>query len=224
MIIRIVGILRALLLVWSGIVFLPAWLVTIRGIFDGQAYAWGVTERIKGRGIRGHYFLAPLAALYGLTMLWLGWRGSTRPFHLMLLAWHVPLGAAASIAARRNREALRFQGDTLGVDVSLAVVAPVVLAGVAAGSVALTLLDQNDRDIPGWSVRNQRLLNAALGAIPLQAVLLRIGGQDGLIDRIGVILTILQWGAINLSFAAGGHGVGSLEAQGGRVGESVEVP
>ena len=138
----ILRVTRRALLIRSGIIFLPAWLVTVRGLCDGEEYSWGVTERIRGRGTDGYYFLAPLTALFGLTLLALGWRGALRPFHVMLAAWHVPMGIAASFAALRNREALRLQGDTLGIDISLTYVAPAVFGGAAAGSLALACFEQ----------------------------------------------------------------------------------
>jgi hypothetical protein len=202
---KVAGALRTVLLIWTGLMFLPAWLVTVRGLFDGEAYAWGVTERIRGNGTGGYYFLAPLLALYGLGLLALGWRGVTRPFHLLLALWHIPIGVGASLAARNNREALRIKGDTLGVDVSLADVAPVVLGGVAAGSLALAALDPQDRALRGLPPRNRKLPALALAALPLQFILLRTGKHHGTTDKLGVILTISQWFLINVALALRGR-------------------
>ena len=201
MTVKLVGGLRTALLVWTGLSFLPAWLVMIRGLCDGEAYAWGFSERIRGRGTGGSYPLIPPLVLFGLSLLALGWRGVARPFHLLLMLWHLPVGVAVSLAARRNREALRLQGDTLGIDVSLAAVAPVIFGGVAAGAVLVATLEPNDRPKPRWSPRNSRLLGLALTLIPLQFVLLRFGKQHGLSDKLGVILTIAQWALINVGLA-----------------------
>lgn len=199
--VKLIGGLRTVLLVWTGLSFLPAWLITIRGAFDGEEYAWGVSEKIKGSGTRGYYFLAPLTALYGLTLLAQGWRGVGRPFHVLLLLWHLPLGIAASVAARHNREALRLQGDTLGIDISLADVAPVVLSGVAASTLLVTALEPQDQLKRDWTSRNYRLLGIAAGLLPLQFALLRSGKVHGLTDKLGVILTIGQWALINVGLA-----------------------
>ena len=195
------GRLRTALLVWTGLTLLPAWLVTIRGLFDGEEYAWGVTNKIKGRGTTGYYFVAPLTAIFGLSILALGWRGVMRPFHIMLAAWNVPLGVLASLAAVRNREALRLRGDTLGVDVSLAHVAPAALGTVAAGSIALAILDKPSESDIQRSGPNRRLLTIALMVAPLQFLLLRTGRQHGLTDKLGVVLTIAQWALINVGLA-----------------------
>ncbi len=193
--------LRNILLIWTGLSFLPAWLVTIRGLFDGDDYAWGVTERIRGRGAGGYYFLAPLTAFYGLALLALGWRGALRPFHIMLAIWHVPLGVIASVAALRNRDMLRLQGDTLGIDISLAKVAPVLFGSVAAGTLVLAVADQPEQQIPAWTTQNRRLLGLALSLVPLQFILLRSGKHHGPTDKIGVVLTIGQWLVINVGLA-----------------------
>ena len=195
------GRLRAALLIWTGLTLLPAWLVTIRGLFDGEDYAWGVTDEIKGRGTSGYYFIAPLTALFGLSILALGWRGAMRPFHIMLAAWNVPLGILASLAALRNQEALRLRGDTLGVDVSLAHIAPAALGSVAAGSVALAALDKPGESEVQRKSPNRSLLTIALAVVPIQFLLLRAGKQHGLTDKFGVILTISQWALINVGLA-----------------------
>lgn len=197
----IARILRPALLIWSAVTFLPAWLVTIRGLFDGEDYAWGVSDRIKGRGISGPYLLAPVTALYGIALLALGWHGVKRPFHLMLAAWHGPIAIATSIAAQRNREALRLQGDTLGIDISLADVAPVMLAGVAGGTAALAGLERNPEVTPRQASGSPRLLGLALALLPAQLVLLRAGEQNGQTDKLGVLLTIAQWTLINVALA-----------------------
>ena len=193
--------LRSALLIWSAVIFLPAWLITIRGRFDGESYGWEVSSRIRGRGTGGYYPIAPVTAAYGLMLLALGWRGSGRPFHLMLAAWHGPLSVAATVASRRNREALRVQGDTLGIDFSLADVAPALLGGVAMGTAALAALEQNSEAQPRRRKPNRRLLALAAAIVPAQFLLLRAGEQNGLTDKLGVLLTIVQWIVISLGLA-----------------------
>lgn len=206
---RIVRGLRTVLLIWTGLLFVPAWLVMIRGLFDGDAYSWGFTERIRGRGTGGSYLIVPPLVLFGLSLLVLGWRGAARPFHLLLLLLHLPLGLLVSIAARRNRDALRIQGDTLGIDVSLADVAPVIFGGAAASAIAVASLDDFDRPVAPWSRRNRNLLGVAASLVPLQFALLRFGEQHGLTDKLGVILTITQWALINVGLALREEGSGT---------------
>jgi hypothetical protein len=192
------GVLRAALLIWTGLTFLPAWLVMIRGLFDGEAYSWGFSERIRGSGAGGSYPIIPPLVLYGLTLLALGWRGARRPFHVLLMLWHLPLGIAASLATRRNREALRLQGDTLGIDISLADIAPAVLGGIGLSAALLAALDGASPPGTRRPGVNKRLLGIAIGVMPIQFALLRTGKQHGLTDKLGVILTICQWTLINL--------------------------
>ena len=195
------GRLRTLLLIWTGLTFLPAWLVTVRGLLEGDDYAWGVNETFSGRGTSGSYVACPAAAIFGLCILSAGWRGVMRPFHVLLAGWHIPLGIAASVAAIRSRETLRLRGDTLGIDVSLAPVAPVVLAVAAAGSVALAVIDNPATTAARRRRPNHRRLGVALVIAPLQLLLFRAGAQHGLTDKLGVILTIGQWLLINVSLA-----------------------
>lgn len=215
-------VLRVALLIWSAITFLPAWLVTVRGLFDGDSYAWRVSDRIKGRGTGGHYPLAPVTAIYGLILLALGWRGAGRPFHLMLAARHGPLAVVATVASRRNRDALRVQGDTLGINFSLADIAPAMFGGGVMSTAVLAALEQNPDIAPQPRTPNRRLLGIAAAFVPAQFLLFRTGEQNGLTDKLGALLTIVHW--ILISAGLAGQGVRESESREGVSSVFLQTP
>jgi hypothetical protein len=192
------------ILIWTMITMLVVWLPLVRGVMDGDSYQWGnyfFGVQFRGHGVHGHYWFLLLQALFGITLLYLGWRGARKPFHWLLLLWHVSLGAQACYNAFTFPEDYRFRGDTLGVDVSLAWVGPLFFGGFALLSILWVVQDlrkRREKVVPEWTRANRILLLIAVGLLPIQLVLLRFGEPHGPTDQAGVILTMLQWVLINL--------------------------
>lgn len=102
------------------------------------------------------------------------------------------------------REDLRIQGDTLGMDLSLAWIGPVLCGGLALMAVAWVVRDLRSRREAAWVElpRSGRvMLVVALAALPVQFLLLRFGPPHDATDQIGVILSIAQWILLNVAFA-----------------------
>ena len=196
-------LLKAILL-WTMLTMIIVWLPLVRGLMDGDSYQWANVFwgfQFRGRGIHGDYWLLLLQAVFGLTLLYLGWRGARQPFHWLLLLWHVPIGLQATYESLTSPEDYRFRGDTLGVDVSLAWVGPLVFGGFALLSlwwVVRDLKSGQKHEVPQWTFANRLLPLIAVGLLPIQFVLLRFGPQHGPGDQAGVILTMLQWLLITL--------------------------
>lgn len=198
------GFLLRALLVWTALTFLPFWLPLNRGLLDGDTYEWGLGP-LGGRGAGGDYWTLPLFLAAGLVILWYGWRGARRPFHILLLLWHLPLAGLVSWGAWKLRDELRFRGDTLGVDISLAWVGPALFGGFALAALLWAARDwprSAGRPAPPWTRANRALLALALVLTAPNLLLLRFGSPHGSTDAIGVVLVILQWLLMNYAFAA----------------------
>ena len=199
------------ILIWTMITLLFTWLPFVRAVMDGDSYQWGNSFfgfDVGGRGVHGYYWIVALQALLGLAVLVLGWRGAKPPFHWLLLLWHILLGAQAIYNALKFPEDYRFRGDTLGIDVSLAWVGPLLFGGCALLAIWWVVRDLRRADIrvsPEWNRANIILLSIAATLLPIQFVLLRFGEQHGTHDQIGVILTILQLVVINLGLYPWSH-------------------
>jgi hypothetical protein len=197
-------LLRAIL-IWTAITLIIVWLPFVRGLMDGSTYQWGnyfFGMQFGGRGVHGDYWLLVLQAVFGIFLLYLGWRGARPPFHWLLLLWQILLAAQACYNSFTSPEDYRFQGDTLGVDVSLAWVGPVLAGGFALLSILWVVRDlrtRREKVLPKWSRANFTFLLIVLGLLPIQFVLLRFGEPHGPRDQVGVILTMTQWILISLS-------------------------
>lgn len=193
------------ILIWTMITMLLIWLPLVRGVMDGESYSWGAVfwgMQFRGSGVRGDYWLLVLQALFGITLLYLGWRGAKQPFHWLLLLWHVPMALQAFYEAFTSPEDYRFQGDTLGVDISLAWVGPLLFGGMALLSifwVARDLRKSRAKVVMEWTRTNRIFLFLVFGLVPIQFVLLRFGEPHGPGDQAGVILTMVQWLLITLA-------------------------
>ena len=197
-------LLRAIL-IWTAVTFIIVWLPLVRGLMDGDSYQWGnefFGKQFGGRGVHGDYWLLLTEAAFGLLLLYLGWRGARPPFHWLLLFWQILMAAQSCYNSFTSPEDYRFKGDTLGVDVSLAWVGPVLFGGFALLSIFWVVRDlraRHEKVMPKWNQTNLVFLSLVLGLIPQQFVLLHFGEQHGTRDQIGVILTMIQWVSINLA-------------------------
>jgi len=186
-------LLRALL-AWTALTTLPLWLPLVRSFLDGDSYEWGLFG-FRGLGLHGDLWLPALGVAL-LAIRWLGWRGARMPFHVLLLLWLVPIGAGATYLSITRPEDFRFQGDTMGIDISLAPVGILLFGGFAVLAVFWVVRDLRAgqrRESPPWTRANKILVLGLLALLPLQLVLLRCGEPHGTADQIGVMLTILQW-------------------------------
>ena len=147
------------LLLWTALTTLIFWLPSIRGLFDGASYEWGAFG-FRGRGIAGDYWFVATGSLAAIALQFLAWRGPRAAFYVMFGGWHLYLAVATALAAIADPASLHFTGDTLGVDVSLAVAAPTFM-GIAAALVLFWIV----RDARGgisrpalsaWSQKNTR--------------------------------------------------------------------
>jgi hypothetical protein len=192
------SLLLRILLWWTSIIFVTAWLPLIRCVFDGPTYEWGTSYfgySFSGAGLAGDLWLPIAKTSLGLAILALGWRGARAAFGYLLVGWQAFGLADALHLALTRPDAFRFRGDTLGIDISLSWLAPALyaLALVLAVTWLVRERDNGTAAPVEWTSLNYRGL-AALGAfLPVQFVLLRYGPVHGLTDQIGVVLTILQW-------------------------------
>lgn len=200
------GWLLSLLLAWTALTTVFFWLPSVRGLMDGPSYSWGLMG-LGGSGTGGDYWFPPAASALALLTLWLGWRGGRFPVHLLLVGWHGGLTALMLRMALRDPESLRFQGDTLGVDVNLGWGAVILFGAFALLALVWGVrefrrgaLTPGSRKLPAWSPRNTRLVAFALLLLPVQFLLLGAGPPHGGTDQLGVLLILLQWGVLAVAF------------------------
>ena len=187
-----------LLLSWTSVTFVAGWLPFVRGPFDGATYEWGTSyfgRAFGGAGAGGDYWLAAVKVGFALLLLVLGWRGARTPFPQLIVGWQAFGLADALHEAITSEDPLRIRGDTLGMDVSLAWVAPTLYAAALVLAIVWFRRERANRleRDPGWPRANWAWLAALAALLPLQFLLLQGGGPGSGRDQIGVVLTIAQW-------------------------------
>ena len=186
---------HVLLMGWLTFTFVTAWLPFVRGAMDGTGYQWGASHfgwDFAGAGIGGDYWFAAAKAALALLLLWAGWRRPNVPFRIALLLWLMLRFADTLHAVIFSPGDFRFQGDTLGVDVSLALVAPALDAAMLLAAFWWFM------QAPAIRVPPPGRLNVVLLAIfalllPVQYWLLSTGSGQDTNDVVGVLLTMAGW-------------------------------
>ena len=199
---------RLLIFIVTGVSALSSWMwwVPIRCVMDGPGFQWVSrigAARLEGAGMGGHFPVLVLLATLFIAIVYLGWRGAPHPFKPLLLIWcSVSFGGSLYLALE-NPEGYRFRGDTMGIDVNLAIAMP-LLKGMLLALVVYWLYREfrypRTRAVPEWLPLNRALLIPILLALPLQIALLRFGPMHDWTDKLGWILTYSEWILLNLAF------------------------
>jgi hypothetical protein len=168
------------------------WLPAVRGAFDGPSYQWGLFG-LSGQGVSGDYWFPVVASFGALAVLAGAWRCRRWAF-VVLAAWSVVVFVAVLAAVTSNPGGFRFRGDTLGIDVSLAWIGPLLFGlGAILSLVAAWRQFRHSPAVAPWNRRNMQWAVVLMAALPFQFVLLRFGSPGSLSDQIGVLVTIVQW-------------------------------
>src|SRR4051812_6269649 len=86
-------------LCWTALVMgIQFFLPLVRSVTQGDAYPWGLGG-FRGHGLHGDFWVLVVGLSVTSLVLYLGWRGAPRLFHVLLLAIHVPMTALAIRAA-----------------------------------------------------------------------------------------------------------------------------
>ncbi|MGZ8283638.1 MAG: hypothetical protein ACXWUN_11930 [Allosphingosinicella sp.] len=186
---------HVLLMSWLTLTFVTAWLPLLRGAMDGPSYQWGAGLfglQFGGAGIDGDYGFVLAKSAIALAFLWFGWRKPNGYFRPALVAW-LALGLADTLFnVFTSPGSFRFQGDTLGVDISLVLIAPLLDAALLGLAVWWTLKAPS---LPGPPLAraNMVLVATFLMLIPVQYALLSAGSGQEPNDVVGVLLTLAGW-------------------------------
>lgn len=193
------ALLRHVLMMWLTLTFVFSWLPLVRALMDGTSYQWGTRYfelQFTGAGLTGDLWLLVAQTLLGVWLLYRGWRDPSPPFAAVLLLWFGLLAAHSVYSAATTPQQYRFEGATLGVNVSLAALAPLLHATAFVLAGWWVTRQRRVRASPGrprWTTTNARIGSVVVLHFPVQFVLLRTGQGQETTDVVGVLLTIAQW-------------------------------
>lgn len=204
--------LLRILLAFTSLSFLLAWLPFVRCPMDGNSYTWGIgwwMFSVGGRGLSLHYLLPVAQVALGVAILALGSRGARLPFHWLLLAWHTALFTSFTYSSVTNPDGFMFRGETAGIEFSLAWVGPLFTGAILAASIFWVVRDlrtQRPRQVAPWCRANTIWLGGLIALLPIQFVLLRFGPPSGTTDLIGVVMIVGQWMLLTDALKPRSHG------------------
>ena len=192
---RVARRIHVLLMSWLTLLFTATWLPLLRGAMDGPSYAWGGGHfgyQFSGTGISGDYPYMIAKAAIALLFLWFGWRRPNGGFRPALVAWLALMLADTIYNVTTSPDSFRFQGDTLGVDLSLVLVAPALDALMLLIG-AWWAVQAPALPVPPLARTNAVLLATAALLLPVQYGLLSSGRGQDMNDVVGVLLTLFGW-------------------------------
>lgn len=192
---------------WITLTMTTAWLPLVRGLIDGPSYQWATTLfawQLGGRGTSGDFWYPLVRSAVGIALLWAAWRLPTLLARRLIALYAVLTAADITWAAVANPDGFRFQGDTLGIDVSLTWVAPVLAAVFALIAIrwAIASAPKGAARISGLSSGGRRRIVVALALLPVQWALLHAAEGMDWRDMVGVVLTIAQWWLLSAALAS----------------------
>ena len=190
---------QILLMGWLTLVFLATWLPLLRSAMDGPSYQWGGGHfgwQFHGAGLAGDYPFVLAKSALALALLWCGWRRPNGGFRPALVGWLALMLADTLYNVASAPDDYRFRGDTLGIDVSLALAAP-LLDGAMLALAAWWATRAPALPVPPLARANAVLLATAALLLPLQYALLSRGAGQDASDVAGVLLTVLGWFLLN---------------------------
>lgn len=199
-----------LLLAWTALTTVIFWLMTLRSLFDGPSYEWGLFA-FRGQGIHGDYWLPVTGAILAIVARASGLRGAGWPFRVLALAWHGFLAWGVVYLYTQQPDLLRWRGDTLNVDLMTPHLALVLFVGGALLAVGwnIAALIKPLPVTAGWTRLNGYWAVGLALLWPIQWAVLHFGPADGTSDVIGVWLVIIQWLCLGQVFRPPGGVLGS---------------
>jgi hypothetical protein len=178
----------------------PFWRLLIRGLLEPN-FTWNYAG-FKGSGVLGDYWVIFIIIILGMCMLFFGWRGGNRIVQWSIFIW-VFLLFSSSLVIILSDPKTKIVAETLQVELPyMWVILPFDALFFILTTVWIIFFRKMNRTVsrPRWKCVNSTLVAVAIGLIPVEYILFNAGEQHGLLDGVGVFVTLIQWLILNLAF------------------------
>lgn len=183
-------------LVFTTLVFPPV--VLTRSLLQPD-YRWSFAG-FSGTGMSGDWWFPVIAMGFVGVMMWCGWRMPRMMFSLLAVLWVGAQSLLLVLGLIEHGEAMRFRGDTLGIDIWFGWFVPVfvLFTALAIGWSVHQWRHGARHYHTRWTFRNT--LGAMIAVILwlIAAYLFRSGELHGPTDVAGVLCIFLFWLVLNL--------------------------
>ena len=185
---------------WTVLTTLFAWLPLVRIIARPEGYTWQILG-LSGSGLEGPFWVfVPLTA-YAVALLYTAGRGPRAWFHPLLILWHLTVtGVIITALVQAGRDAF-WQGQALHLTIPMwIIVVPTLVFTV----LALVWVAQDRRQpatpVAPWCRTNTSRLVGSLVLLMVGFVLFRTGTNYNWVTAVAVVTTVLHWITLAWSF------------------------
>lgn len=193
--------LFGVLVFWSVLTGIFAWLPLMRILGRPEGYTWEVLG-LRGEGSDGPFWIFIIATVWVLAMLWTLVRGPRTASYAMVVPWQLLVAGIVVAGAVQGGTDATLQGQGLRWEISLWVLAFPFLLG-AAVAVAWAAVDGRRGVTPvatGWERRNTLWLGASLALAVAALFLFRAGTNYNGVTAAAIVATIGHWTGLVVSF------------------------
>ena len=190
---------------WTVVTTLFAWLPLARIIGRPEGYQWGILG-LSGQGTDGPYWIFIGLTAYVVVLLYSAFRLTRTVFYPMLVAWHVLVTSVVAAGVLDGGTAATIQGQGLRWSFGLWM----LLIPCAACLALVIVWIAADRRAGGgplaepWSRPNTMRLVASLALLVVALALFRAGTNYNWVTAAAIVTTIAHWILLVESFASRG--------------------
>lgn len=183
-----------LVMIWTIITTVFAWLPLIRIIGRPEGYHWSILG-FSGEGFEGPFWIFIPLVLLVLSLMFSAYRAPRKVFYPLLIIWHLLFTGVVTAGILQGGSAATIQGQGLHWEfplwvliipcvLFLAAVTLWVVRDVKAGS-KMTFI--------AWSGINTKKLVVALSLLILAIILFRLGTNYNWVTAVAILTTIFYW-------------------------------
>ena len=186
---------------WTGLTTIFAWLPLVRIIGRPEGYTWSILG-LSGAGTEGPYWLFIPLTLFVVTLLFVAFRGARAVLYAMLPLWHLTVTGVVLYGVATGGTGAVWQGQGLRFAIPMwMLIAPFVAC--TAIVFAWIVLDRRAGDraaVPSWTPINTRRLVISLVLLLVALALFRAGSNYDWVTAAAIVTTVTHWILLMRSF------------------------
>lgn len=188
-------------MIWTIITSVFAWLPLIRIIGRPEEYYWSVGG-LRGEGYSGQFWIFIPVVLLVLSMMYSAYRASRKVFYPLLVMWHLLFTGVVAHGIVQSGMDGTIEGQGLHWELPLWLfIIPCVVFLIAATSwVILDYKAGGVVSVSKWTLNNTKKLVGSIVLLIVALTLFRLGTNYNWVTALAIIFTILFWILLTASF------------------------
>lgn len=193
--------LFSILVFWTVLTGIFAWLPLVRILGRPDGYTWGVLG-LRGSGTEGPFWVFIVATAYVVSMLWALVRGPRPVSYVLVVGWHLLVTGIVLAGTLQGGTDATIQGQGLRWEIPLWILTVPFLIGTAIAA-TWAVVDGRSGLTPvaaPWARGNTIRLGVSLALLLLALLLFRAGTNYNWVTAAAIVTTILHWIALMHAF------------------------